>query len=65
MVNITDAVLAPTLKHLISNGIIERKSYDEILPRTEYVLTSRAELVVPILPDICRWAHGFHIFRWH
>lgn len=53
MVNITDAVLAPTLKHLISNGIIERKSYDEILPRTEYVLISRAEPVVPILQDIC------------
>ena len=53
MVNITDAVLVPTLKHLISNGIIERKSYDEILPRTEYVLISRAEPVVPILQDIC------------
>lgn len=53
MVNITDAVLVPTLKHLISNGIIERKSYDEILPRIEYVLISRAEPVVPILQDIC------------
>lgn len=59
MVNITDAVLASTLKHLISNGIIERKSYDEIPPRTEYSLTSRGESVVPILQDICRWAHGF------
>lgn len=59
MVNITDAVLASTLKHLISNGIIERKSYDEIPPRTEYSLTPRGESVVPILQDICRWVHGF------
>ena len=59
MVNITDAVLVSTLKHLITNGIIERKSYDEIPPRTEYFLTPRGESVVPILQDICRWANGF------
>ena len=30
--NITDAVLAATLKDLFEDGIIERKSYDEIPP---------------------------------
>ena len=29
MGNITDAVLASTLKGLISNGIVKRKSYDD------------------------------------
>ena len=29
MGNITDAVLASTLKELITNGIVERKSYNE------------------------------------
>ena len=42
MGNITDAVLASTLKGLIANGIVERKSYDEIPPRVEYSLTERA-----------------------
>ena len=39
MCNITDAVLAATLKDLIEVGIVERKSYDEIPPRVEYMLT--------------------------
>lgn len=41
MYNITDAVLAATLKELIEAGIIERKSYDEIPPRVEYYLTEK------------------------
>lgn len=32
MYNITDAVLAATLKDLIEDGIVDRKSYDEIPP---------------------------------
>lgn len=60
MVNITDAVLANTLKYLLKEQIIERKSYDEIPPRTEYSLTSRGESVVPILQSICHWANGFY-----
>ena len=39
MANITDAVLAATLKSLIANGMITRRSFDEIPPRVEYSLT--------------------------
>jgi DNA-binding HxlR family transcriptional regulator len=60
MGNITDAVLASTLKELIANGIILRKSYDEIPPRVEYSLTEKGESVVPILQSICRWAGLFY-----
>ena len=56
MGNITDAVLAATLKELIGSGIVSRKSYDEIPPRVEYALTERGMTVVPILQSICRWA---------
>ena len=56
MGNITDAVLASTLKGLIANGIVERKSYDEIPPRVEYSLTEKGASVVPILQSICQWA---------
>ena len=41
MYNITDAVLAATLKDLMEDGIVDRKSYDEIPPRVEYSLTRR------------------------
>lgn len=42
MYNITDAVLAATLKDLMEDGIVDRKSYDEIPPRVEYFLTQKA-----------------------
>lgn len=60
MGNITDAVLASTLKSLIANDIVERHSYDEIPPRVEYSLTEKGLSVVPILQSICRWAGVFY-----
>lgn len=58
--NITDAVLAATLKELIENDIINRKSYDEIPPKVEYSLTDKGESVIPILQNICRWSGIFY-----
>lgn len=60
MVNITDAVLAATLKDLIADEIISRKSYDEIPPRVEYSITQKGKSVVPILQNICGWSHAFY-----
>lgn len=60
MYNITDAVLAATLKDLIEAGIIARKSYDEIPPKVEYSLTEKGRSVVPILQSICQWAGIFY-----
>lgn len=60
MYNITDAVLAATLKELIQDEIVSRKSYDEIPPRVEYSLTERGKSVVPILQSICQWAGVFY-----
>jgi len=60
MANITDAVLATTLKELIADQVILRKSYDEIPPRVEYSLTEKGKSVVPILQSICRWSGVFY-----
>ncbi|MGN1023738.1 MAG: winged helix-turn-helix transcriptional regulator [Lachnospiraceae bacterium] len=59
MVNISDAVLGATLKEMIRDGILERRSYDEIPPRVEYRLTPKGESVVPILQSICQWSGQF------
>lgn len=56
MINITDAVLAATLKELIGDGIVSREQYAEIPPRVEYSLTKKGRSVVPILQSICTWA---------
>ena len=60
MGNITDAVLASTLKALIANEIVLRKSYDEIPPRVEYSLSERGQSIVLILQSICRWVGMFY-----
>ena len=60
MMNITDAVLASTLKELLADQIVNRQSYDEIPPRVEYSLTEKGRSVVPILQSICRWSGAYH-----
>ena len=60
MVNISDAVLASTLKILLKNDIVKRTSSDEIPPHVEYSLTEKGLSVVPILQSICRWAGAYH-----
>ena len=58
--NVTDAVLASSLKSLIGNEMVNRKSYDEIPPKVEYSLTKKGLSVVPILQSICQWAGAYH-----
>ena len=60
MGNITDAVLATALKGLIANGIVARKSYDEIPPRVEYSLTERSIELIPILTQLMEWAEKYY-----
>ena len=60
MSNITDAVLASTLKELIRDKIVERKSFDEISPHVEYSLSEKGLSVVPILQNICKWSGFFY-----
>lgn len=60
MANITDAVLASTLKELLSDDIIQRQQFDEIPPRVEYCLTEKGLSVVPILQTICKWSGVYH-----
>ena len=60
MANVTDAVLSTALKELVVDGVVKRRSFDEVPPHVEYSLTGRGESVVPILRDICRWAGQTH-----
>ena len=60
MTNITDAVLATTLKELLADDILQRVQFNEIPPHVEYSLTGKGESVVPILQSICQWAGAYH-----
>lgn len=60
MSNITDTVLTSTLKELITDDIVHRKSFDEIPPHVEYCLTEKGNSVIPILQSICIWSGAYH-----
>ena len=60
MGNISDAVLATTLKELLQDGIVTRRQFDEIPPHVEYSLSEKGQSVVPILQSICRWSGAYH-----
>ena len=60
MANVSDAVLSASVKELMADGMVVRRSYDEIPPRVEYSLTPKGASIVPILQDICKWAGLFH-----
>lgn len=54
--DITDAVLAVTLKELARDGLISRKQYNELPLKVEYSLTQKGEELIPILKELCRWS---------
>lgn len=60
MCNITDPVLSAALKELQQDGMISRKSFDEIPPHVEYSLTGMGRSLAPLLQDICKWAGSYH-----
>ena len=60
MGNISDAVLAATLKELLQDGIVTRRQFDEIPPHVEYCLSEKGQSVVPILQSICAWSDIFY-----
>lgn len=60
--NVSDTVLANTLKELIGHDLIERKQFPEIPPRVEYSLTDKGQSLIPFLRNICRWSAQFHNF---
>ena len=42
-------------------GIITKKVYEEMPPRTEYDLTERGKELVPILRQMRAWSHGVRL----
>ncbi len=52
---ITNTMLANSLKELESDGLVERKQYDEMPVRVEYNLTKKAKTLIPILLKLKKW----------
>lgn len=56
--DITNVMLAQSLKELEAAGIVHREQYNEVPPRVEYTLTEKGASVLPALGQLAGWAIG-------
>ncbi|MBQ7561950.1 MAG: helix-turn-helix transcriptional regulator [Synergistaceae bacterium] len=54
--NITNLMLAQSLRELESSGLVHREQYNEIPPRVEYSLTERGKSALTFLTHAAEWA---------
>lgn len=55
----TDKMLAQQLRELENSGLISRKVYPVVPPKTEYSLTDFGKTLVPILDAMCNWGMDY------
>jgi DNA-binding HxlR family transcriptional regulator len=53
---ISQKMLTQTLRGLERNGLVHRKVYPEVPPRTEYTLTPLGRTLIQPLSSLCAWA---------
>ena len=58
-IDITQATLSNQLKTLQNEGLIDRKVYAEVPPRTEYSLTDIGKSFQPVLDAIEKWGYQY------
>lgn len=55
----TDKMLAQQLRELEKDGLINRKVYPVVPPKTEYSLTEFGKTLTPILDELCNWGENY------
>ena len=58
--SINPRTLSQRLDDLESHGIISRRSYAEVPPRTEYTLTKKGQDLQPILKQMAAWGDKYY-----
>lgn len=56
---ITNTMLASTLKDLEKYEIVARKQYNEIPPRVEYSLTEKGKALLPAFVELAKWGENY------
>ncbi|MDF2962665.1 MAG: transcriptional regulator, HxlR family [Paenibacillus sp.] len=56
---ISKKILTEQLRELERDGIIERKSYPELRPRVEYLLTSSGRSMIVFLDKMSEWGEKY------
>ena len=55
LVTINDKMLSQTLKKLVAQGVLNRKSYDSIPPKVEYSLSPKGKELLPVFELMQEW----------
>ena len=56
--DVSQKMLASTLKELEADDLVNRQAYVEIPPRVEYSLTNRGKSLMPLLNQLVEWSLG-------
>ena len=54
----TPKMLTQQLRELENDGLIHRKVYPVVPPKTEYTLTERGKTLTPVITEICQWGRA-------
>ncbi len=54
--DISKKMLTKVLRQLESDGLVDRKVYQEVPPKTEYSLTAKGRRIHQPISAMCRWA---------
>lgn len=52
---ISDRILSLELKELVAWGLVDRKEYPVIPPKTEYTLSTKGETLKPLMAAMAQW----------
>ena len=55
---ISSSLLTSRLKHLVAEGVLERRQYQSNPPRYEYVLTELGRSLRPVVVVLAAWGNG-------
>jgi DNA-binding HxlR family transcriptional regulator len=58
--NINPRTLSQRLDDLEEHGIITKKTFAEVPPRTEYTLTKKGEDLIPVLEAMATWGNKYY-----
>lgn len=56
----TPRMLSRQLKELEADGIVKRRLYPVVPPKTEYSLTELGKTLVPIIEDLSAWGKNYY-----